>query len=444
MIVLIAAVVMASQLTRPCTGQAGPGEADLAQLIKDLRDADILVAANAATELGNRKTESEETVPWLLIALGDHRPIPLQAIRDHHQAVTIGSLASQSLSQIGLPAVEALKKVVVEASEPETRGYAIQALGGIGRAADSAIPTLVNVLDQQEDDSNRFQALAAILSISQNSKQTLKTIVAALRDRDPDIRVLAIRAIVPYGTAAAEAVPELIRSLDDRSVYFEDLRSETVAGAACQTLAEMGAAGRPAIPKLRRLLHDDDEYLRADAALAYARLAEQDEEALDVLMELAQSKSRGLGPASKAIQAIGRLGPRGARAEPLLIKLLECKDSLIRTRAARAIAAISPDHACRLLLPLCTDSDAGVRSATVSLLGACRPENKQAFDAVLKALDDESDEVRLASINQLARGGVHAADALAAMQRRLQEERTDWLRQELQKAIQDLQGTIVR
>jgi len=70
-----------------------------------------------------------------------------------------------------------------------------------------------------------------------------------LRDEDERVKALAAHALAHIGSAAAIAVPDLIRLLGDPS--------DGVRNSACIGLAGIGPAARAALPALRRALMTD-------------------------------------------------------------------------------------------------------------------------------------------------------------------------------------------
>jgi HEAT repeats len=94
------------------------------------------------------------------------------------------------------------------------------------------------------------------ISISQASP----ALIAALEDRDPQVRGGAAGDLGLIGPKAAPAVPKLIAMLGDPD--------EALRNSACLGLRGIGPAAKEALPALRRALSDPREDVRKFAALA--------------------------------------------------------------------------------------------------------------------------------------------------------------------------------
>ena len=82
------------------------------------------------------------------------------------------------------------------------------------------------------------------------------------------VRVAAAMALAEIGEDAREAVPALIKTMDDKDVE--------VRGAAVFALGEIGPAARAAVLALTRRLKDDDADIRKAAALALGKIQESE------------------------------------------------------------------------------------------------------------------------------------------------------------------------
>ncbi len=432
----VVVIATGNMLVQPCQGQQAEEKKDVAQLLDELRDENVSKAASAAKELGSYESDPKAIVPWLIEALADERSVR-PAVLDPHSSKTVATYAARSLAQLGPSGIPALEKVITEADDSRVRAYALSAIRQMGVQAEAAIPTLLKAMNHQ-DESTRERAMVTLSVVAREPGQFLEEFSEMLKDPEPAIRVHSLEILQKMGTAANPAVPQITSLLDDRAIQIVDLRAETVASVACQTLPDLGDEARVALPKLRQLIHDKDEYLRVDAALACARLSTQDTEALQVLIESAQSESRDFGLACHALKALAQLGSQAAPAEPVVERLLMHQDSLIRAAAAEAVSQIAPERAVHRLVPLCKDSDFIVRSKVIKLLGKCSPDDDQVFKMVVGALEDTDSLVRLASVAQLSHWGSQANRALPALKRCLQNEPVPSVREAIEEAIQKI------
>jgi HEAT repeat protein len=189
-----------------------------------LKDADWVVRREAAITLGE---------------MGDERCVePLgRALRDGDWQVR--EVAIEGLGQIGSPAVELLIKLL---RDWDVRKYAIAALGKIRdeRVLDPLMVQLRN--DEFKDD-----ALNALVELGQPA---LPRLVAALKDKDENVRKQAVLALGRIKDA--EAIDPLIDMLSD-SDWFTRLTS----AAALEAIGD--DRGREAI---KPLMKDPDMVVR--------------------------------------------------------------------------------------------------------------------------------------------------------------------------------------
>ncbi len=83
-------------------------------------------------------------------------------------------------------------------------------------------------------------------ALARIGEAAIPDLVAALGDRDEDVRAEAARALAKMGPAAKAAVPALIVALGDRH--------EAVRRNAARALGQIGPAAEPAIPALIRAM----------------------------------------------------------------------------------------------------------------------------------------------------------------------------------------------
>ena len=250
-------------------------------MIKSLADPDEEVSHQAVMILGTMGPEAAPAIPPLLAF---QRPSDAYG----RQAV------AQVLAAIGKPAVPSLLEVLQKEDDPSLRAAAAYALGGLGRPIEpTAIPALIAAL---RDKDERVRSAAAFtlaahrpvtdkalpaLSSSRSTPQAscresarrlcplsskrhgtnrgdfrlrvalvidgiaptteglVPALVAAMRDPDVDVRILAAQAL---GRMGERVVPDLIAALEDT-----DAEMRRLSGA---TLGSMGPAARAAVPAL--------------------------------------------------------------------------------------------------------------------------------------------------------------------------------------------------
>jgi HEAT repeat protein len=255
-------------------------------------------------------------------------------------ARTLNEASEEGRAQFLLPALPALVRA---ANDPdrEVRFHAVAALGQVGPAAVAATPVLA---------------------------------AAAKNDADEHVRYAAAQGLVSLGQSA-EAVVALIG-------VVEDPDSDEWRVDAINKLGKMGAAGRPAVPALRRSFRDPDWHVCMAAAWAVKGILPE-EEAIAMLIDVRALEN----PAARKYAATV-LGDYGTVGEP----------------AAGALE--------RLLLQ---DPDPAVRGAGVAALGDIRAGSRRVSAALREALKDPAPGVRVEAAGALGRIDTQASESLGVL-----------------------------
>jgi HEAT repeat protein len=205
----------------------------------------------------------------------------------------------------------------------------------------------------------RLASLAESVSSGKSDPSMLKGLAACLNDPNPTARQLAALAL---GAMGAAAVPNLIEALDERQPVSTRI-------SAASGLSRAGANAMPATKPLAECLDSADDVLRWHAGFALSKIGSS---ALPILM----SKLSSADPRAQcaALDTLGWIGA-GAGAAIETVKIL-CSSTLSTLRFA----------ACSALIRITGDSSAGL-------------------PAMLAALDDRDDKVRLAAMQRIGEGG---------------------------------------
>jgi len=192
-----------SQLRRKAAdalGAIGPGAFEaVPSLIRSLK-AGNETAAEALGRIGE-----PGSVPSLIDALSDWR-------------VAFGAVSA--LGAIGpehpgiLPAL--VRTVSLPQAPEAVRVRAAEVLGSFGQKAKDAVPALVSLLKGPHSAAIRSAAAQALMSISTEKESGLPILVWALGESpDPNVRRWAAEMIGRLGPAAFDAVPALVKALED-------------------------------------------------------------------------------------------------------------------------------------------------------------------------------------------------------------------------------------
>jgi HEAT repeat protein len=155
-------------------------------------------------------------------------------------------------------------------------------------------------------------------------------LVAALRDRERDVRIAAARSLGRL--RVVEGGAELVAASADRRVPEALVR---------WALLQIGAA---AVPELKALLSSDDQRARAAASQLIGRLGGPSD-AVDLQARLRDSSSL---VRAQAARALGRLG--GERHIQALLEALEDRIPAVRASAATALGYLRDRRALPALI----------------------------------------------------------------------------------------------
>jgi hypothetical protein len=135
--------------------------------------------------------------------------------------------------------------------DTEVRWKSAATLGTLGPQAGSAVPALVESLQDRDEVVRR----AAAMALGQIGSETaIPALAAALADTDHGVRKMAASALIRLGPKARDAVPALIVALGDRDTG--------VRQAAAAALGTIGPGAKAAIPSLGELLKAPDPATR--------------------------------------------------------------------------------------------------------------------------------------------------------------------------------------
>jgi HEAT repeat protein/outer membrane protein assembly factor BamB len=183
-----------------------------------------------------------------------------------------------------------------------------------------------------------------------------------------------------------------------------------------QALGLLCSLGPPVAPSLITFLNDESARARQYAARALGRLAPDYPAAVTALGEALAD--RDMWVASDAAFALAAFRERAAPVADLLAWKLRVSDTICRTYAGDALAAIGPAAALAIpeLIQALKDPDPGVRRAAAKAIGSIGPPAAiPATDQLITSFVHGVPNVRIAAATALGAIGPAASNALPAL-----------------------------
>ena len=248
-----------------------------------------------------------------------------------------------ALGHIG-PTAESAVPALIEALQDKSNGAiflrpaAATALGEIGQPVEQVVPTLIGFLRGRTIcDLEIEPAVCALGRIGPGSEPAIPTLLDLLESQ-PTTQTEAIRrALVDIGPAAMKAVATRCDRLLNE-IGQTDMAARVGAG---MTLRKMGPL---ALPPVERSLKNDNARVRIGAARAVVWLdAELQTATLSSLSGLLGDPDMSVQ--WEAVQSLAEIGPRAKPAVAAVMELLKSDDANDRLRnlASWALKQIDPD-----------------------------------------------------------------------------------------------------
>jgi WD40 repeat protein/HEAT repeat protein len=225
--------------------------------------------------------------------------------------------AAAALVKMGKPMAKDLPLLadLLRSDKKGVRRYALLALTDAGPDAANALPRISEVLEIDKEPELRRLALAAIVKIQTNKKETLSLLKKSLKDADREMATQAVRSLAAMSSEeeAQAALLELLTS-----------PNEVLAKAAEEALPQLKfeKSHVKALAKILRTSKSESLRLRLmDTLVALKPDTGDAAEALGVFLKDAKGETR-----VKIVSAIGELGSTGWDAGPALAEVFKAKD----------------------------------------------------------------------------------------------------------------------
>ncbi|MBP60684.1 MAG: hypothetical protein CMJ62_04080 [Planctomycetaceae bacterium] len=398
-------------------GQLGPAAQDaVPDLIEALQDSSYKVRSSAAYALGRIGPAAQSAVPALISRIGDEQ----QEVR---------SSAAAALGEMGPAAQDAVPRLLAAAlhdGDSRARLSMALAVNRIG-PVDEAVTYFIKAL---QDEHLRTPAVVALGQCGPGAKDAVPYLIKFLQDQDFRVRSSAVSALGRIGLHAERAVPELIKLLRDRDVgkqaafalskigvsavpaLVESLHDDdrNVVRHSMYALGELGPHAKESVPTLVKSLYDEDPQMRSAAAQAVGRMGSIAQEAVPSLNERLQDKDARVRLST--VIALGNIGPAAHRAVPALIETaLQDANFQVRGRGASALVQIGRPAVPAVGREL-EPTDPHVRRWATRVLGQMGPVALEAVPALIESLEDVDKRVCSSAAYALGRIGPAAGQAV--------------------------------
>ncbi len=441
-----------------CIAQAA--EPSLDEIAAQLQSDDPVVKLDAAAVLTVTPRDADRMVPLLVAALADERigqavpayiPAPPRLVADQ---------AQWALEQYGAAAAVPVAKLL-QHDQAKMRKRAAAVLAVIGQDASATAADIAQALGQEKDANVRSALLGAYGQVEQDEDALAKVLLTAMDDMSADYYALAIRLAGERSVQDEAIVFRIHTALNDPNTRWGSWTPDTafpvpVRYDAAVALGQIGPAASEAAPKLREMMNSTPQEnswdTRAAAAFALTEVTGKvDEQALQLLVEIASHPERDLDAAEEAVSYLGELGAQARPALPMLRKLClnhfddeESPDGLVPSRAILAVAKIDGIDSLPLLIKALRSQDAFDREAAAQAIATFGPAAKSAVPHLMEAAKDEqvllSFSARYYAIKALGKMGPAAEEAVAVLEQIRNDTRTPNLQTAAEKALEKIRA----
>jgi HEAT repeat protein len=222
----------------------------------------------------------------------------------------------------------------LQSQDVRDRLRAVTALENVGEIGRTAVPQLIQLLDEQAGPefvaaNVRGAAAQALGNMGQAAEVSVPNLVMRLSDRQPEVRSAAVEALSKLGPGVARSLPQLMVLLKADDVGTQ--------ASAAEAVGNLGMASQGAIPDLLQLMKSGNSEVIASATQAIGKMGPAAKDAAPVLVQvLLDERSKPLTK-GYAAAALGNLGEAGRVAIPYLTTASKNLDSDLRDRATQAL-----------------------------------------------------------------------------------------------------------
>jgi HEAT repeat protein len=307
-------------------------------------------------------------------------------------------------------------------------------------------------------DAHRAEEL--IVRIGGQTGPTLRRRLGSPDAHDRRVAAELLARVEPAGASVTDLLRPLLADKDN-----------FVRRAAMQGLGAQGPAAKAAISDLEKASADPNLDNRVTASVALIHIAGASDERVGALADFLRLKEPCDGAAHYAAWELGQFGRQVKSAAPQLLAALKHPDAQVRIYAAHALGSVGadPNKAVPALIGMLQDDpEREARRSAAGALGVMGPAAASAIPALrealrgdgggwwvaadaigkiggpdavaalIAALANKDDDVRLAAIRWLGKLGGADASAIEALQKARKDDPQEWNRKAAAEALKKI------
>jgi HEAT repeat protein len=333
------------------------------------------------------KLQSPESIPYFLEALQESE------IEVCHAAKNALIQQPQAL----LPYFQTFLRLL-KAPSKETRYASIQIIRHLGEKGISAIPLLIQNLQDEEEDV-AHEAVLTLKVLLPYDPQALALLLSAFPTTQEYQKKSLITLIGDLGASAQEAVSFLLPFLEDPS---DEVQSRTAS-----SLGKIGA--KEAEIFLIKACVSSFKETRYEALNALRLLEGTSAKRIEIYLKLLEDESYKIRRDAK--KALLELSVYPQEAYPLFFQFVQHSDSGIRRDLLEILGMSHDPQFFSVLLRSLQDPEWRVRSGVCEILGKHGASIPGVFSSLMESLKDEHDAVQLEAKLALAKLVVQIPEA---------------------------------
>jgi HEAT repeat protein len=380
---------------------AEPVGAAVTALIKSLKDANPRVRVAAAITLGylaSAKPAGDTDLLFGVPRLGGKivAPVSTAAVTtptDTHAVIAAlarmlgdpdvnvraGAVAALATASSMVDPPKALATILKDKSA-ENRRLTVEILANCRRGLDSWIPSLLEIAENDNDQSVRAASVFALdrsIAPPAVSAECVPDLIAGLESRDPKIRIAVANLLGRLWKHADDAIPALLRILTEPTgaIGNDEVNLAWAAAFALGKIAPGSPSAKRVITALTEVARSRDGIARLTAVSTLGQFREAAAPAIPVLIKLL----REAGPVHAfdverdSIRALGLIAPETRAADEVvtvLLPVLQSNSASNRAEAIETLQLFGPKAAIAIprFRAMREDSDVFVKKAAARAL----------------------------------------------------------------------------